>query len=149
MGESALGTRPPSSWKKLSKSAKHRRSLASRVRTGLQYLSFHSLLAADKRVRKTKMFLKYFLAFGYKNTLTELIKMPYCPLIALRRWCWTAHAHTCGLPATSRSLGRGPEVPTCICLWGRKSFPNFVFAIWVLTIKHCAETKALFLEVGI
>ena len=91
-------TTSPPSWK--SEEAKRKRSTVWKVRMGPQYLSFHSVLAADKRVRK-KRFL-HFLAFGYNNTLIELIKMPCCPLIALRRWSCTAHAHTCGLPATSR-----------------------------------------------
>lgn len=32
---------------------------------------------------------------------------------------------------------------------GKKSFPNFVFLIRVLTIQHYAETKTFFLEISV
>jgi len=42
------------------------------------------------------------------------------------------------------SPGWCPEAPTCICLWGRQSSPNFAFAIWVLTIKCCGNKSLIF-----
>lgn len=98
-----------------------------------------------KELGREKCFLN-FLACGYNNTLIELMKMPYCPLIALRRGCYSAHAHTCGRLATSRRAWDGAQKCPHVSVCGEEKLPKFCLRNLSFNNQALCRNKNLFLK---